>query len=76
MKQIKTRKFMKNDNPFITELENTYHSLLPDESKEWLDRVYNEFDESFRRMDNDRDYYFIHDKYPKRETKIRKTFFI
>jgi hypothetical protein len=70
MKQIKTRKFKKNDNPFITELENTYHSLLPDESKEWLDRVYNEFDESFRRMDNDRDYYFIHDKYPKRETKI------
>jgi hypothetical protein len=70
MKEIKTRKFMKNDNPFITELGNTYHSLLPDESKEWLDRIYNEFDESFKRMDNDRDYYFIHDKYPKRETKI------
>jgi len=70
MKQIKTRKFKKNDNPFITELENEYLLLLPEQSKEWLDRIYYEFKESFNRMQEDRDYYFLHDKYPKKDTKI------
>jgi DNA-directed RNA polymerase subunit RPC12/RpoP len=65
MKQIKTRQF-KNDNPFTTELENEYLLLLPNQSKEWLDKIYHEFNESFERMTEDRDYYFLQDKYPKR----------
>lgn len=69
MKQIKTRKFMK-DNSFIDELKKEYLLLLPNERQEWLDRIYNEFNESFERMQEDRDYYYIHDKYPKRDDKI------
>jgi len=53
-------------NPFISELKNTYISLREEERKEWIDRIYNEFYESFNRMQEDRDYYFIHDKYPKK----------
>lgn len=61
-------------NPFISELKNTYLSLQEEERKEWIDRIYNEFDESFNRMQEDRDYYFIHDKYPKKNkiTTIEK----
>jgi len=70
MKQIKTRKFMKNDNPFINELKNEYLSLFPNQSQEWLDRVYNEFNQSFDRMTEDREYYFIHEKYPKRNNEM------
>jgi len=66
MNQIKSRKFKKNDNSFITELKNEY----PNQNQEWLDRIYNEFDESFNRMQEDRDYYYHYDKYPKREDKI------
>ena len=69
MKRIKNIEFDKL-NSFITELENTYFSLQEEERKEWLDRIYYEFNESFKRMHEDRDYYFIHDKYPKRDNKI------
>jgi hypothetical protein len=65
MNRIKNIKFDKL-NLFITELENTYFSLQEEERKEWIDEIYNEFFQSFNRMQEDRDYYFIHDKYPKK----------